>query len=108
MAGLIGSPMDQDPDRDGFPNLAEYLLGSPPGTFGNPLDGSFSPGGSLTFHPSANALRFGSLIAEESTDLSLWTPVPVSRNTVAPDGTVSITPAAGPKGFARLRAAPNP
>ena len=108
MAGLIGSPMDQDPDRDGFPNLAEYLLGSPPGTFGNPLDGSFSPGGSLTFHPSANALRFGSLIAEESTDLSLWTPVPVTRNTVAPDGTVSITPAAGPKGFARLRAAPNP
>ncbi len=108
MAGLTGSPMDQDPDRDGFPNLAEYLLGSPPGIFGNPLAGSFSPGASLTFHPSATALRFGSLIAEESTYLSLWSPVPAGRTTVAPDGTVSITPAAGTKGFARLRADPNP
>lgn len=108
LAGLIGSPMDQDPDRDGFPNLAEYLLGSPPGMFGQPVTGNFAPGASLSFRPSATGLRFGTVAAEESTDLSLWTPAPASRTTVAPDGTVSITPAAGPKGFARLRATPNP
>lgn len=107
-AGLSGSGMDEDPDGDGFPNLAEYLLDSPPGISGNPLAGSFSPGKSLSWQPSATGLRFGSLAAEESTGLALWSPVPAGRTSFAPDGTVSITPAAGPKGFARLRATPNP
>lgn len=107
-AGLPGSGMDEDPDGDGFPNLAEYLLDSPPAISGNPLVGSFSPGNSLSWQPSATGLRFGSLAAEESQDLSMWSPVPAGRTTVAPDGSVSITPAAGPKGFARLRATPNP
>jgi hypothetical protein len=103
-----GSGMDQDPDGDGFPNLAEFLLASPPGAFGSPLTGSFSPGASLTFHPSASSLRFASLTAEESTDLSFWTEVPGGRTAVAPDGTVSITPAAGQRGFVRLRAEAKP
>lgn len=107
-AGFPGSGMDQDPDGDGFPNLAEYLLDSPPGMFGRPIAGSFSPGNPLSFRPSATGLRFGNLSAEESSDLALWVPVPAARTSVAPDGTVSITPAAGPKGFARLRATPNP
>lgn len=109
-AGISGSSsgMDEDPDGDGFPNLAEYLLGSPPGISGNPLTGSFAPGGSLGWQPSAAGLRFGTLAAEESQDLSLWSPVPAGRTSVAPDGSVSITPAAGPKGFARLRATPHP
>lgn len=107
-AGLPGSGMDEDPDGDGFPNLAEYLLDSPPGSFGRPITGGFAPGNPLSFRPSATALRFGNLAAEESTDLALWSPVPAGRTSVAPDGTVSITPAAGPQGFARLRATPNP
>lgn len=107
-SGLSGSGMDEDPDGDGFPNLTEYLLGSPPGAFGNPMTGRFSPGLSLSWQPSATGLRFGSLTAEESSNLAHWSPVPAGRTSVAPDGTVSITPAAGPKGFARLRAAPSP
>jgi lysophospholipase L1-like esterase len=107
-AGLTGSGMDEDPDGDGIPNLAEYLLGSRPDTFGRTVSGGFSPGSPLSFRPSADGLRFGDLSAEESTDLAQWSPVPPGRTSVAPDGTVSITPAAGPKGFARLRATPNP
>ncbi len=107
-AGLGGSAMDKDPDGDGFPNLAEYLLDSPPGGFSHPLSGSFSPGNWLVWHPSPDALRFGTLTAEESADLTLWSPVPAGRTTVAADGTVSVTPAAGTRGFARLRAEPRP
>jgi lysophospholipase L1-like esterase len=107
-AGLGGSGMDEDPDQDGFPNLAEYLLDSPPGSFSPPLAGSFAPGKWLAWQPSANALRFGNLTAEESADLTEWTPVPAGRTTVSPGGTVSITPAAGTRGFARLRAEANP
>jgi lysophospholipase L1-like esterase len=107
-AGLGGSGMDQDPDGDGFPNLAEFLLDTPPGSFGRPLAGSFSPGWSLGWRPSAAALRFGSLSAEESPDLRQWMPVPAARTTLGSDGTVAVTPAAGARGFVRLRAAPRP
>lgn len=107
-SGLAGSGMAEDPDGDGLPNLAEYLLGSPPGASGNPLSGTFSPGQSLGWRPSATGLRFGTLAAEESQNLSLWSPVPAGRTSIAPDGSVSITPAAGPKGFARLRARARP
>jgi lysophospholipase L1-like esterase len=107
-SGLPGSGMDEDPDGDGFPNLAEYLLDSPPGVFSRPLAGSFSPGSSLSFRPSVTGLRFGTLSPEESTDLALWSPLPTGRTSIAPDGTVSISPAAGPEGFARLRATLNP
>lgn len=107
-AGLPGSGMDDDPDADGFPNLTEFLLGSPPGSFSRPLSGSFAPGMALSFLPSATGLRYGSLTAEESSDLSSWFPVPAGRTSVAPDGTVSVAPAAGGKGFARLQASRNP
>lgn len=107
-AGLSGSGMDEDPDQDGFPNLAEYLLDSPPGKFGRPLIGSFAPGSWLSWQPSPIGLRFGSLIAEESTGLNLWSRVPAGRTNVTPDGKTSITPAAGSRGFARLRAEVKP
>lgn len=107
-AGLGGSGMDEDPDQDGFPNLAEYLLDSPPGSFSQPLAGSFAPGKWLAWQPSANAMRFGTLTAEESANLTEWKPVPAGRTTVSPGGTVSVTPAAGTRSFARLRAEANP
>ncbi len=107
-AGLPGSPMDADPDFDGLPNVAEYALGTPPGSFSRPFTGSFAPGRSFSWHPDPIGLRYASLIAEESTNLTTWTPVPPARTITAGDGTVSVTPAAGSKGFVRLQANPKP
>ena len=44
--------------------------------------GSFAPGKWLAWQPSANALRFGTLTAEESADLKEWSPVPAERKYV--------------------------
>ncbi|WP_193213691.1 SGNH/GDSL hydrolase family protein [Luteolibacter marinus] len=107
-AGLAGSGPDEDPDGDGIPNLAEFLLDTPPGTAGQPLSGSFVPGGTLAWKPSATAAAYGVLVPEESPDLTEWTPVPGERIDTAADGTVSIVPATGDKGFARLRAEVTP
>jgi deoxyribodipyrimidine photo-lyase len=70
-------------------------------------EGRNLPGEAGTSALSA-ALRFGTLTAEESADLTEWSPVPAERTTVSPGGTVSVTPAAGTRGFARLRAEANP
>ena len=103
-AGLQGSGMDADPDRDRLPNLVEYLLGTAPGSFSSPLAGNFAPGKSLSWMPSTVGLRFADLIPEESGDLQNWTPVPAGRTTVAADGRVSVVPAAGvTKSFVRLK-----
>ncbi len=104
-AGLDGSGMEADPDGDGIPNLAEYVLGTPPGSPGSPFAGSFAPGASLSWLPDPAGLRFAELVPEESGDLAEWQPVPAARINVAPDGRVSATPAGGEtKGFLRLRA----
>ncbi|HEY1120955.1 MAG TPA: SGNH/GDSL hydrolase family protein [Haloferula sp.] len=107
-AGLPGSAMDADPDRDGIPNVAEYALGTPPNSFSRPFSGSFAPGKSLSWHPDPIGLRFASLTAEESTNLATWTPVPPARTSTAGDGTVSVTPAVGSKGFVRVQATARP
>lgn len=104
-AGLGGSGMDDDPDRDQLPNLVEYLLDTPPGHFSRPFTGSFAPGTALGWTPSEVGLRFGILSAEESGDLKSWTPIPAERLRTAADGKVSATPeAGGTKGFVRLKA----
>ena len=107
-AGLTGSAMDADPDRDGIPNVAEYALGTPPNSFSRPFSGSFAPGKSLSWHPDPIGLRFASLTAEESTNLATWTTVPPARTSTAGDGTVSVTPAVGSKGFVRVQATARP
>jgi len=107
-AGLPGSPMDADPDFDGLPNVAEYALGTPPGSFSRPFIGSFAPGHSFSWHPDPIGLRFASLVPEESTNLTTWTPVPPARTSTAGDGTVSVTPAAGSRGFVRVQANARP
>jgi len=107
-AGLPSPPMDADPDHDGLPNVMEYALGTPPGSFNRPFAGSFAPGQSFSWHPDPIGLRFATLVPEESTDLTTWTPVPPARTNTAGDGTVSVTPAAGSKGFVRLQSNPKP
>jgi hypothetical protein len=88
--------------------VAEYALGTPPDSFSNPFSGNFAPGRSLSWHPDPIGLRFATLVPEESTNLATWTPVPTARTNTAGDGTVSVTPAAGSKGFVRLQANPKP
>ncbi|WP_193211630.1 SGNH/GDSL hydrolase family protein [Luteolibacter marinus] len=105
-AGLAGSGMDEDPDHDGLPNLVEQLLGTSPGDFSEPFAGSFAPGSSLSWQPDPTALRYATLTAEESGNLMDWLPVPAARTNVAPDGTVSVTPATAERGFVRLNAVP--
>ncbi|MCW1924698.1 SGNH/GDSL hydrolase family protein [Luteolibacter arcticus] len=107
-AGLPGSAMNADPDHDGLPNVLEFAMGTPPGSFSRPLTGSFAPGRSLSWRPDPLGLRFANLIPQESTNLTTWTPVPPARTQTAGDGTVSVTPAAGSKGFVRLQATPKP
>ncbi|MEK7952453.1 SGNH/GDSL hydrolase family protein [Luteolibacter sp. Y139] len=107
-AGLTGSPMDADPDRDGIPNVAEYALGTPPNSFSRPFTGSFAPGRSFSWHPDPIGLRFASLTAEESANLTTWAPVPAARTSTAGDGTVSVTPAVGSRSFVRVQALAKP
>lgn len=108
-AGFTGSEMDADPDRDGLPNLVEYLLGTSPSSPSQPFSGRFAPGQSLHWPTSATGLRFGTLVPEESSDLQTWTPVPAIRTTFHADGSVSVIPAAGAsESFVRLKAEPRP
>lgn len=108
-AGLPGSDMEADPDRDGLPNLMEYLLGTAPRSYSQPFSGAFAPGKSLSWSPNVIGLRFGDLTAEESGDLVRWTPVPAGRVSTAADGRVSVSPAVGAQeSFVRLRATARP
>jgi hypothetical protein len=98
--------MTDDLDGDGLPNLAEYGLGTAPGTAGSPY--IFAADGELSFAVSPVGSRFASLTVEESTTLSSWQPVPTVRITVRPDSSWQIRPSGAARTFYRLAVIPMP
>jgi len=100
--------MTADPDGDGIPNLAEYVLGTSPRASGSPF--TFGPGapGTLRFVPSSVALRFASLTVLESSNLTVWSAVPANRITTDSGGTWIVAPNGQPRNFYRLRAETRP
>lgn len=104
-AGPAGG-MAADPDGDGLPNLAEWLLGSAPGTADGPL--AFGDGGLLRVPISATAARFAALVVEESAELEDWQPVPATRIDVLSDGMWQVRPAGAARTFYRLAVTPRP
>lgn len=103
-AGVGG--FEQNPDGDGLPNLAEFVLATSPILAGSPY--IFESNGLLRFATSAVGLKFASLTVEESTTLTAWLPVPAGRITVGLDGVWQIAPSAAVRTFYRLAAAPRP
>lgn len=106
---LAGSPQD-DPDRDGIPNLVEYLIGSNPAApNGNQLPQPIREGASLTFTWQKVLNRTDvSGTVESSVNLSTWTPVPDLSVSTAGGietrrATIPITPGV-PRVYLRLRA----
>ncbi len=101
---LVADGPDDDPDRDGLPNLVEMILGTPPNAFSTPFTGGWPDGVSWT--PVDD--RYAALVAEESPDLGGWSPVPAER--ISTDGSqVTATPPAGEDHyFLRFHAVPRP
>lgn len=104
-AGTAGA-FDQDPDGDGLPNLAEYLLETSPTVAGNPL--TFSSGGLLHLGYSEVGARYAMVTLEESPALSGWQAVPESRVEVQPDGSWQVQPSGAARNFYRLAVTPRP
>lgn len=104
-AGAAGGMYD-NPDGDGLPNLAEFLLDSPPLHAGSPFD--FGTGGLMSFSPSADALKFASVTVMQSETLADWTEVPPGRIEVSPSGVWSVIPTTAEKMFYRLSVSPRP
>lgn len=104
-AGAAGG-MQDNPDGDGLPNLAEFVLGTSPLSAGSPF--SFGAGGLMSFSLSADALKFASITVMQSETLVDWTIVPSSRIEVSPSGVWSLVPDAAEKMFYRLSVSPRP
>ena len=96
----------ENPDGDGLPNLAEFVLATPPTIAGSPF--VFETGGRMHFATSAAAQQFAAITVEESTTLIEWQPVPAARIAVAPDGVWQISPPAAARAFYRLAVRPMP
>ena len=122
LSGTAAAP-DGDPDKDGLPNAAEYILGGNPpvaGTSGRPT--ATINGGNMVFtfarDDDSETLEV-TLTVESGTDLVTWPDVfvigptsassspgvSISENGTAPDAiSVNIPKGAGNATFARLKA----
>jgi len=95
-----------NPDGDGLPNLAEYVLATSPTHANSPF--VFAANGVMSFTPSLNAQNFAALVVEESTGLATWLPVPAARITIASNGAWEVAPPAAGRDFYRLAVTPRP
>jgi len=105
---FVGSAggMLENPDSDSLPNLLEFLLNTNPAS-PNPAF-AFLPGGTATYTPSTEALRFADLSFLQSATLTDdWIPVPQSNLQPQLDGSIKILPS-GPKLFYKFLAVPKP
>jgi len=104
-AGAAGGMME-NPDGDGLPNLAEFLLGTSPTEADSPW--SFTHDGGLRFLPLEERLRFAGLEVEHSPTLANdWSAVPENRIEILSNGTWIIHPD-GVRCFYRIAAKPRP
>lgn len=95
-----------NPDGDGLPNLAEYVLATSPTHADSPF--AFAANGLMSFTPSPDAQNFASLVVEESSDLATWLPVPATRISIASNGAWQVAPPAAARNFYRLAVTPLP
>lgn len=95
-----------NPDGDGLPNLAEFVLGTTPTVANSPF--VFESDRRMHFATSLAGQKFASLTVEESSTLAAWLPVPASRISVALDGVWQISPPAASRTFYRLAVSPRP
>lgn len=104
-AGAAGGFLE-NPDGDGLPNLAEFVLATSPSVASAPF--VFESGGLMHFATSAAAQEFAAITVEESPTLTTWQPVPADRVAITPDGVWQISPPAAARAFYRLAVRPKP
>lgn len=97
----VGNRPGDDPDKDGFTNLQEFLLGTIPVNADSRLAVRSFDGQTIQWNASPYALY----TLESSTNLATWLPfglpvVPVSTNAST---LVDLLPSASPKKFLRVR-----
>jgi fibronectin-binding autotransporter adhesin len=103
---------DADPDKDGLPNLVEYLMGTIPVSSASSqaiLTGPEAGNLFLQYSRSKTAANDVTAVVEASTDLLSWSSTGVSEQTLSDDGTTQVIKAsisnALPARFLRLRVA---
>ena len=104
-AGAAGGFLD-NPDGDGLPNLAEFVLATSPTVASAPF--VFESGRLMHFATSAAGQEFAAITVEESPTLTAWQPVPAGRVTITPAGVWQISPPAAARTFYRLAVRPMP
>lgn len=94
--GLDGTNngVNQDPDHDGIPNLLEFILGGNPLAWSTDVLPTYQIGDdTFTAYFLRNTAATGNvtLVAQWTTDMSLWHDLPVGAES-ALDGSVTVTP----------------
>jgi MBG domain len=100
-----------DPDGDGWDNYAEFALGTPPRTAGNPPSLRFEPGDPSITLTRPRYLAGVSYIPEESTNLTVWNPLAYEILTTTPTEETIRANGSGispgrPRSFMRFRFGP--
>lgn len=108
---LVQAAIGDDPDDDGWVNLAEFVFASDPNSVGTgPLTLDTSGASAVVrYAPDLDRQRLVEVQPDWSGNLSDWLPVPAGAISVATSGEVTITlPAGDPARFIRLRLSVRP